>query len=303
MKRYQIYQVDVFTQEKFQGNPAGVVLDAEGLDVNQMQNIAREINCSETAFIFPPESSNHDFRVRYFTPTTEVPVCGHATIAALYVWAHHNNMTDFSRIKIKTEAGILPIEITEKNNDYQIVITQEKIEFGPIIKGIDKERLLSAFDLTPDALHNQCPIQIVSTGHSKVLIGIKSRDKLNQLSPNMNLLVKLSKHIQCNGYFVFTLDSKDTNILTYGRMFAPAIGINEDPVTGNAHGPAGAYLVQHQLMPLKGRMFHFSGVQGEAIKRTGIVDVTVHCNNQKPVQVQIGGYAVIVFQAEITIGN
>ncbi len=114
MKRYQIYQVDVFTQEKFQGNPAGVVLDAEGLDVNQMQNIAREINCSETAFIFPPESSNHDFRVRYFTPTTEVPVCGHATIAALYVWAHHNNMTDFSRIKIKTEAGILPIEITEK---------------------------------------------------------------------------------------------------------------------------------------------------------------------------------------------
>lgn len=303
MKRVQIYQVDAFTREKFQGNPAGVVPDAEGLDVAQMQNIAREINCSETAFIFPPESSNHDCRIRYFTPTTEVPVCGHATIAALYVWAHQSNITGFSRVNVKTGAGILPIDITEKNNDYQIVMTQGEIEFGPVIKGNEQELLLSALDLKLDELHDHCPIQIVSTGHSKVLILIKSREKLNQLSPNMNVLFNLSKRIQCNGYYVFTLDSKDSSILTYGRMFAPAIGINEDPVTGNANGPAGAYLVQHKLIPVKGKTIHFSGFQGDLKKRTGTVDVTVHCSDQKPAQVQVGGYAVIVFQAEITIGD
>lgn len=301
MKGFQIYQVDSFTQEKFQGNPAGVVPNAEGLDVYQMQNIAREINCSETAFIFPSEASDHDLRIRYFTPTTEVPVCGHATIAALYVWAQKNEIASFTRKHIKTGAGKFSIDIIQKNNDYQIVMTQDKIEFGTVIKNRNKELLLSALHLNLDDLNSHCPIQIVSTGHSKVLIGIKSRDKLNQLAPNMNLLQELSKHIECNGYFVFALDSNDTNLLTFGRMFAPTIGINEDPVTGNAHGPLGAYLVQHQVIPLKENIIRFSGKQGEAIKRTGIVDVTVHCKDQKPTQVQIGGHAVIVFQTEIAI--
>lgn len=300
MKKIRIYQVDSFTQEIFQGNPAGVVPNAEGLDVYQMQNIARELNCSETSFIFPSESTDYDLKIRYFTPTTEVPVCGHATIAALYVWAKENRISSFTRLKIETGAGILPIDILLDNNDYQILMTQGTIEFGTVLKESHKQLLLSALNLKSEELDHNCPIQIVSTGHSKVLIGIKSRERLNELSPNMNLLIQLSKQIQCNGYFVFTLDSNDSDILSFGRMFAPAIGINEDPVTGNAHGPLGAYLAYHQLIPLKENVIHFSGKQGEVMKRLGRVDVSVYCQDHKPTQVQIGGHAVIVFQTEIT---
>lgn len=87
MKKYTVYQVDAFTRERFKGNPAGVVTKAEGLTDAQMQAIARELNNSETAFIFPPDGPDHEVRIRYFTPTMEVPTCGHATISAHYVRA------------------------------------------------------------------------------------------------------------------------------------------------------------------------------------------------------------------------
>lgn len=87
MKKYFLYQVDSFTREKFRGNPAGVISNAEGLDENQMQKIARELNNSETAFVFQSNDKNYDVHVRFFTPTSEVPICGHATIAAHYIRA------------------------------------------------------------------------------------------------------------------------------------------------------------------------------------------------------------------------
>lgn len=87
MKKYRVYQVDSFTREKFSGNPAGVVYHADGLTERQMQQLARELNNSETAFIFTGQKPDYDVEVRYFTPTTEVPICGHATIAAHYVRA------------------------------------------------------------------------------------------------------------------------------------------------------------------------------------------------------------------------
>jgi len=134
------------------------------------------------------------------------------------------------------------------------------------------------------------------------MIAIKNRSLLNKLKPNMAVLVELSKKIGCSGYFVFTCDTGDPEILTHGRMFAPAIGINEDPVTGNANGPLGAYLVQHNLVKHDGTKFQFKGKQGEAIERPGIVEVTVKIENNKAVQVQISGNAVIVFRTEIEIG-
>lgn len=87
MKKYRIYQVDSFTKNRFHGNPAGVVPNANGLTDEQMQRIARELNNSETAFIFETDSSNYDVEVRFFTPTTEVPICGHATVAAHYIYS------------------------------------------------------------------------------------------------------------------------------------------------------------------------------------------------------------------------
>lgn len=298
-KKYNLYQVDSFTKEKFSGNPAGVITNAQGLSEGDMQRIARELNNSETAFIFQPVEDGYDVHVRFFTPTHEVPICGHATIAAHYVRAIENNLGS-SRVLHKTGAGILPVDVVKDDNDYKIVMTQGAISFEEPITAAPLEQIVRALNLEKDDLINSFPVQIVSTGHSKVMVGIKKVDALHQLAPNMELLVKASQEIGCNGFYVFTMDH-DADVLVHGRMFAPAIGINEDPVTGNANGPLGAYLVHHQLVKHDSRLFRFKAMQGEVIKRAGTVFVEVDIHNQQPQQVRIAGHAVVVFKTELTV--
>jgi PhzF family phenazine biosynthesis protein len=299
MKKYYLYQIDSFTKEKFTGNPAGVITNADGLNPFQMQKIARELNNSETAFIFSSNSDEYDVYVRFFTPTKEVPICGHATIAAHYARAIQNKLSS-QKFFHKTGAGILPVEIVKAENDYRIIMTQGKVEFGSFIDGDNKEILLSALGIKKEELLNNHPIQIVSTGHSKVMIGIENLEALNSLNPNYDELTKLSDIIKCNGYYVYTFNPVD-DFLIHGRMFAPAIGINEDPVTGNANGPLGAYLVHHKLVKPDHSTFQFKAKQGEAIGRTGIIEINIKIENQEPTEVAISGDAVIVFQSEITI--
>ena len=299
MKEYDVYQVDAFTTEKFRGNPAGVVPDASGLSEQEMKMIARELNNSETAFILPPEGPDHELRIRYFTPVTEVPVCGHATVSAHYVRAVEKQLPP-GRVFHKIGIGILPVDIV-KEEDYVIWMTQGTVEFSEPMAGPEQRRLIEALGLSEDDLHPGCPIQIVSTGHSKVMIGIRSRQKLNSLIPDMSALSRLSADIGCNGFFVFTFAEAGEPVLTYGRMFAPAIGIAEDPVTGNANGPLGAYMVKHGLAMHDGKTFSFTGAQGEAVGRFGKVEVSVAIEGGVPVQVRIGGRAVIVFKTRITI--
>ena len=300
MGKYIVYQIDSFTKDIFKGNPAGVVYNADGLSQEQMQMIARELNNSETAFLFSSNQNDSDGVIRYFTPKTEVPICGHATIAAMYVKAIEENLSS-SVFRMRTNIGLLPFEIIKTHNDYKIVMTQGKIEFEAPFEGELKERVLKGLDLNENDLDGRCPIQIVSTGHSKVMIGVKNRERLNKLFPNLMALSELSRITNCNGYFVFTFDSDSKDILTYGRMFAPAIGINEDPVTGNANGPLGAYLVCHNLVDTSKSEFCFKGKQGEAINRLGTIEVKVKIENDKPVMVQIAGEAVIVFKTEIEV--
>lgn len=298
--KYRIYQVNSFTKELFRGNPAGVVPNADGLTDEQMQNIARELNNSETAFIFKPSDNSHHVRVRFFTPTTEVPSCGHATIAAHYVRSIENNLQSCTVVQ-NIKAGILPVDIIKEDDDYKIIMTQAEIEFSEAFGNKVTRNIQEALNLRDDDLDKKCPIQIVSTGHSKVLVGIKNLRTLNSLKPNMLALSKLSKKINCNGYFVFALDTNEEGVLTKGRMFAPAIGIMEDPVTGNANGPLGAYLVKHKLVTTDGKVLKYKGKQGEAINRTGIVEVDVEIENGIPKKVKVGGNAKIVFKSYIEL--
>ena len=301
-RKYDIYQVDSFTREKFSGNPAGVVPHAEGLTDAEMQKIARELKNSETAFIFTPVQTNstYDTEVRFFTPFTEVPICGHATIAAHFVRAlEHNGNTGQHSLQ-KTKAGILPIGISRTTDGIDVKMTQGDISFRAI-EASYKLKILNAIGLTADELRENCPIEIASTGHSKVMIGIRSRVRLNQLAPNLSALKELSALINCNGYFIFTFDSDDPGILTYGRMFAPAIGIDEDPVTGNANGPLGAYIVKHKLVDVARDNFSFTARQGEALERPGTMKVSVDIKNGEPIKVEITGTAVVVFKTTIVL--
>ena len=299
MKKRIVYQIDAFTKQRFKGNPAGVVVNADGLDEQQMQQIARELNNSETAFLFPPEGEGHDGLIRYFTPTAEVPICGHATVAAMYARACEEKL-ESCVLRYKTKIGVLPFEIIQQEEDYQVLMTQGAFEAGELLNEQACIRLLAALGLHDEDLEKKCPIQIVSTGHSKVMIGIKSRETLNALSPDYGALAVLSHQISCNGYFVFTFDSDRDDVLINGRMFAPAVGINEDPVTGNANGPLGAYLVHHRLVPFSDRL-EFKGAQGEKIGRYGLVHVHVEIENEQPSLVQIKGDAVVVFRTEIEV--
>jgi PhzF family phenazine biosynthesis protein len=300
-KKYRVFQVDAFTRDPFTGNPAGVVLEADGLSERQMQRIARELNNSETAFVHrAPAGAGYDVHVRFFTPTQEVPICGHATIAAHYVLAKTTGSPS-RRVLQKTGAGILPVDIVRGDSDYEIVMTQGHIEICAPIEGTHRNTLLSALGLQESDVDTRCPIEIASTGHSKVMVGIRSRSTLNRLAPDLAMLIELSSAIGCNGYFVFTFDSDDPAILVHARMFAPAIGIAEDPVTGNANGPLGAYLVHHRIVPHDNRLLRFVAQQGEAVERRGTIEVRVAIQDHEPVEVQIVGNAVIVFETSLLL--
>ncbi len=298
----RVYQVDAFTRTVYEGNPAGVVLDADGLTSAQMQRIARELNNSETAFVQSPKGADHEVHIRFFTPTTEVPVCGHATVAAHYVLAREGRRP-LPRLRQLTGAGIQCVD-TQLIDDggIRVWIQQNAPTFGKKLTGTNLTALVEALGVELEHLLD-VPPQIVSTGHSKVMVPLRSKDVLNRLAPNLPALAALSARIGCNGFYPFALTVSDPEVLAHGRMFAPAIGINEDPVTGNASGPLGAYLVQHRLVPherlRKGLRTWMR--QGEAMGRPGQVrvEVEVDARGREPISVRIGGDAVIVFSAAI----
>jgi len=300
LKKLIIYQIDSFTKEKFKGNPAGVILNADGLRDDQMQLIARELNNSETAFLFASGDSKYDGIIRYFTPLKEVPICGHATIAAMYAKALEENL-ESCLLYYKTQIGILPLKIKKEKENYKITMTQGKFSLNPPLNSHTVQKLLKALGICASDLDNKCPDQIASTGYSKVIIGIKSRKTLNKIAPDFIQLINLSNMINCDSYFVFTFDTNNKNILTYARMFAPAIGINEDPVTGSAYGPLGGYLIQNRLVAYKDNFYKFNGAQGEQINRFGIVEVVVNVENNNASKIVISGFANLVFRTEIEI--
>lgn len=299
---YKLYQIDAFTDQLFTGNPAGVVSNADGLSEEEMLRIARELNNSETAFIFTPkgDASDYDVEVRFFTPETEVPICGHATIAAHFVLCLENSIRPGIPVKQKTKAGILPILPIKTPNGFSIEMTQGPIEFSTIAKA-EQQAIIAALGLRHEDLLANCPIEIVSTGHSKVMIPLQSVTTLQELKPNLSKLKEISAAIHCNGYFPFHFTSSKEGIVSHGRMFAPAVGINEDPVTGNANGPLGAYLVKHQLVVHNDKEFRFTAKQGEVLKRPGMMEVKVDIVHGKPSKVRISGQAIKVFETTLQL--
>lgn len=298
MDALRVYQIDAFTTQRYQGNPAGVVVNAEGLDEAQMQLIARELNNSETAFILPPRDDGHDVHVRFFTPTVEVPVCGHATIAAHYVLALEGGTTGWRRQL--TGAGVQRIGTTRDDGDFRIAIEQGAATFEPPLPSDLVAELAAALGVDANALDSRCPPQFVSTGHGKLLVGLLERTTLQALAPDAARLVALGPRVGSKGYFAFTLDTPaDDDALTWGRMFAPGIGIAEDPVTGNANGPLGAYLVRHGLLERSDGERRYRARQATGHGRGGWMDVAVQVEGGEPAGVRIEGRAVECFRTTL----
>lgn len=295
-----VYQVDAFTRKRFTGNPAGVVLDADHLTAAQMQAIASELNNSETAFVLAPDADDHDVRVRFFTPTVEVPSCGHATIAAHVVRATVLDLPS-QRLHHKLGIGVLPVDIDRSGDAVRVTMTQKRPTFREPYGEGQRALVLEALRITQAELDPRCPIQWVDTGNPKILVGVKDRSTLNGLSPDMARLKEMDEILPNAGVFVFTLADPDPDVRAHARMFAPQIGIDEDPVTGNGNGPLGAYLVARSLIDHDGRRVTFRSRQGEAMGRPGTVEVHVAIEDGIPERVSITGEAVIVFRAEIAV--
>jgi PhzF family phenazine biosynthesis protein len=298
-RRCRLFHVDAFTRQRFRGNPAIVVLDADDLTEEEMQTIAAEVN-GETGFLLEADASDHDMQVKFFTPRHPVPSVGHVTIAAQYVYAKTAGVKN-GKLRQRTGAGIVEIEVNEVDGDYRISITQSPPMLGPIVPDHHRRQVLNALGISSPSLHIDCPLQILTKGSNRLLIGLKSPDLLSSLKPDFEELARLTPHVGAEGYFVFALTETDGEIGTVSRMFCPALGIPEDPVSGNAHGMLGVYLINHEIIaPTNGRVA-FRGQQGQWVRRAGTVDVEVETSGKVAQSVRIVGDAVIVYEAEVQV--
>lgn len=298
-RKVQIFQVDAFTEQRFAGNPAGVVLGAEVLSDEEMLAIARELNNADTAFVLPSDGTDHDLRVRFFTPRTEAGFVGHATIAAHFVLSRRSASNHMQRQKQK--AGMVNVEIRGNGDSRRVAIRQPPPALGRELNERERLAVLDSLALSTADLDTRCPLRICGTGGTRLMIGVRSVEQLRTLKPDFQRLTTLSAQLGAQGHFVFTLRGAPTGSLTESRMFCPALGIPEDPVSGNAHGILGAYLLQHGLLAAESERARFTGAQGQFLHRPGRVDVELEFANGAVAGVWIVGGAVLVFETTLTL--
>lgn len=299
-RKCRLFLVNSFTRERFCGNPCAVVLDAEVLEPDEMRRIARELAGTEVAFVLPSDSPEYDVEVRFFSPHREVAFVGHATVAAHYVRAIANGVPK-GKVRQKTPSGIVEIEITGTAPDLRVSIDQSPATFGPVVPDERIGPVLDALGISSSSLHPSCPVQVMSKANSRLLVGLQSPDTLASLQPNMDRLVHLTPHVGADGFFVFAPVPGTTPLTTESRMFCPKLGVPEDPVSGNAHGMLGVYLLHNGLLQTDNGSVSFVGYQGKYVERPGQVDVTVFASGKRATGVRVTGDAVIVYEASIPL--
>ena len=293
-----MFQVDAFTRQRFTGNPAGVVLGADALSDEEMLAIARELNNADTAFVSAPDSADHDLRVRFFTPRTEAAFVAHATVAAHYVMSRRPGPR---RLRQKQKAGIVEVEVRGEGDARRIAIHQSPPPIGRELLSRERLAVLDALALSSGDLDGRCPLLVCGRASTRLMVGVRGAEQLRQLKPDAARLTTLSAQLGAAGYFVFTLAPQVPDVLTEARMFCPAIGIPEDPVSGNAYGMLGAYLAVRGLVERSGDHAQFSGAQGHYLNRPGRVDVELDYENGTVASLRVVGDAVLVFETSLSL--
>jgi PhzF family phenazine biosynthesis protein len=298
-RKCRLFLVNAFTRERFCGNPAAVVLDADVLEEHEMRRIARELAGLEVAFLLGSDSADYDVELRFFSPRREVGFVGHATVAAHYVRAMADGVPR-GKVRQKSPAGIVGVEVTGEAPNLRVTIDQTPATFGPIVPEERLGPVLDALGISSSSLHPACPVQVMSTANSRLLIGLQSPDTLDSLQPKMDQLIHLTPHVGADGFFVFAL-KPGAPPATESRMFCPVIGVPEDPVSGNAHGMLGVYLLHYGLLASDGGEASFVGYQGRFVDRPGRVEVAVAGSGKRASGVRVTGDAVIVYEASLPL--
>jgi PhzF family phenazine biosynthesis protein len=302
----RVFQVDAFTARRFTGNPAGVVLDADALSTEDMQGLARELNNGDTAFLLRPDAADHDLRLRFFTPRREAAFVGHATLAAHAVLAA---LKLEPRRRQKQRSGMVEVDSIAGTWPPRIAIHLPPPRLGRALAERELSAVLAALSLTRADLDVDCPPLLAGEGSTRLLLGVERGTTLARLQPDLPRLAALSEELAAPGYFLFSRRPSLADVYTEARMFCPALGIPEDPVSGNAHALLGAYLLHHGLISAPApeseagasarSTIEFTGAQGHHAGRPGRVTVVLNLERNLLESVSIVGEAVVVFDTTL----
>ncbi|ARU62566.1 hypothetical protein CBW65_17540 [Tumebacillus avium] len=297
----RIYQMDAFTHIPFGGNPAGVVTNADGLTPEQMQKIAREMNCSETAFACSTSTPGADLRVRFFTPTEEIDLCGHATISIFVALGLEQRFGADLPITLvqETNVGLLPVMLT-KNSDgmIQALMTQAAPQFREC--DLSRRDAAKLIGLEEADIDRDLPIGLAYTGVWDLFIPIKTREAFERMQPETALIAAHNRGLGVTSTHCYSFDTVHESSHLHTRDFSPAVGIPEDPATGTANGALGAFLLRHGVLVPKGEQLRLTVEQGFEIGRPSFLTVEVDGEPNSPRTVRVGGTAVPILQGTMT---
>ncbi|MGN4628233.1 PhzF family phenazine biosynthesis isomerase [Bacillus cereus group sp. MYBK29-1] len=299
MKTINVFHYDAFTNKPNMGNPAGIVLEADGLTEEEMQIIAEKVGYNETTFVLSSEVG--DIRMRYFTPGFEMDLCGHGTVGTLYALREKGLLEGKSNLTIEAKAGILPIQIgVNENGETFIKMRQAAPQFKEFTGS--KEELAHSIGLEVNDLDVSLPIVYGSTGNWTVIVPIKNLDACERMKPNNEMFPSVLKEIPNASIHPICLETYDELAQMHGRHFSSAYaGTIEDPVTGTASGVMGAYYAMYLEKDFDYEM-ELIVEQGQEIHKDGRVTVYVtKVEGNANLQIDIAGTAVYVKEFEVSI--
>lgn len=276
--KIKVYTLNAFGKDGQGGNPAGLVLDADDLSPDQMTKIASIVGFSETAFLM--KSDQADYKLRFFTPSEEVDLCGHATIASFYAMAELN-LIQAGKYKQETKAGILDIEIRD---DHTIYMSQNPPKF---YGEVDRASIAKSLNISEEAISSDLPIEIVSTGLKDIIVPLKNLDSLLAIEPDFDEISQISRETGAVGYHIFTLETKLDSI-AHSRNFAPLYAIDEESATGTATAALASYMFKHQLlsdMDLEDLSFE----QGYSMNMPSEIRASLSVSGDRIKEVLVGG--------------
>jgi len=278
-----VYVLNAFVKVKDGGNPAGVVLDADGLTANEMVNIAKGVGFSETAFVMKSVKAN--FKVRFFTPAAEVDLCGHATIATFSLLFRKGIITT-GNYSQETKAGILKISARP---DGTIFMQQKSPSFGKIIP---KLLIAESLNISENTFAKNLSVQIVSTGLPDLIVPISTLENLQDIKPDFVKVKRISQQHSLVGYHLFCLETQNNNS-AHCRNLAPLYDIDEEAATGTASGALACYLFKHNLIT-EDQAENIVFEQGYSMHRPSEIMVKLKTEENEIKEVWVGGSAEFV---------
>ncbi len=281
----KVYIYDAFTNKKFHGNQAAIVLNSDNFSHENMQLVAKEFGYSETVFL--SKSNITQFRVRFFTPNSEVDMCGHATIAFTQTLIDNNLILikkGLNTLNVETNLGIMPIYIFKENEFINIFMEQDTPKLETI--SINPLEVLEAMGLSIDALSNNFPIIKGYTGLWDLLIPLKSIKHLESINMNRELMVQLSKSYNFISFHPFVLlENNQVRV----RNFAPICGIDEESATGTSNGALSFFLYKENSLKVNTTL---SVSQGKEMGRESEIKAKIIFNKEGNIKVIVGGNAI-----------